>query len=457
MNQSQILSQLHQDAQTIFRAAIRAVDASEAVHRNLALDLEHDCLTAGTWRCQDLSRFNRVFVIGAGKAAAPMAAAVEEIISPFHEPQGIVNVKYGHTSPRPRFITLQECGHPLPDMAGVEGAGKMERILEQLTETDLLFVLVSGGASALLPAPIEGISLTEKQLTTELLLKAGADIFELNAVRKHLSALKGGQLAMRAGKATLISLILSDVIGDKLDVIGSGLTAADRSTFSDALKVISKYKLTRRIPSAVLSRLQEGDAGRVAETPKDQDLDGHPVQNVVVGSNMLAIQSAAQAARDLGYQTLILSSTLQGETREVARVHAEILREVISSGHPIQAPACILSGGETTVTVRGSGKGGRNLEFALAAAIEIKRMPRSVILAAGTDGTDGPTDAAGGSADGMTYDRAVAMGLSPVEALNHNDSYRILEATGGLLKTGSTGTNVMDLNVLLAGLDDKGC
>jgi len=453
MTPSQSLSQLHQDAQTIFRAAIRAVDASEAVHRNLALDLEHDRLRAGSLTCENLSRFKRVFVIGAGKASAPMAAAVEEIISPFHEPQGIVNVKYGHTNPRPRFIALQECGHPLPDIAGVEGARKMERVLDQLTETDLLFVLVSGGASALLPAPAEGISLTEKQLTTDLLLKAGADIFELNAVRKHLSALKGGQLAVRAGKATLISLILSDVIGDKLDVIGSGLTAADRSTFSDALKVISKYKLTERIPSAVFSRLRDGAAGRIAETPKDHDLEGRTVQNVVVGSNRLAIQSAAQSARDLGYHTLILSSTLQGETREVARVHAEILREVVSTGHPIQAPACILSGGETTVTVRGSGKGGRNLEFALAAAVEIKGLPRSVILAAGTDGTDGPTDAAGGSVDGTTYDKAVALGLSPVEALNNNDSYRVLEATGGLLKTGSTGTNVMDLNVLLVGLD----
>jgi glycerate 2-kinase len=247
------------------------------------------------------------------------------------------------------------------------------------------------------------------------------------------------------------------VIGDKLDVIGSGLTAPDLSTFSDALQVIFKYKLAERTPSAVMTRLREGDAGRIPETPKDKDLAGRHVHNIVVGSNMLAIQSAAQAARDLGYHTLILSSTLQGETREVARVHAEILREVISSGHPIQAPACILSGGETTVTVHGSGKGGRNQEFALAAAIEIKGLPRSVILAAGTDGTDGPTDAAGGSVDGTTYAKAVAMGFSPAEALNNNDSYRILEATGGLFKTGSTGTNVMDLNVLLAGPDGKAC
>src|ERR1700733_4504711 len=287
MTQSQLLSQLHQDAQTIFRAAIKAVDASEAVHRSLSLDLEHDRLRAGSVTCGYLSRFKRVFVIGAGKAAAPMAAAVEEIISPFLAPQGIVNVKYRHTTPRPRFIALQECGHPLPDMEGVEGAGAMDRILDQLTETYLLFVLVSGGASALLPAPADGIGLTEKQLTTELLLKAGADIFELNAVRKHLSALKGGQLAMRAGNATLISLILSDVIGDKLDVIGSGLTAPDLSTFSDALQVIFKYKLAERTPSAVMTRLREGDAGRIPETPKDKDLAGRHVHNIVVGSNML--------------------------------------------------------------------------------------------------------------------------------------------------------------------------
>jgi hydroxypyruvate reductase len=450
MTRSPLLNQLHEHAKTIFWEAVKAVDAREAVHRNLSIDLERNFLRIGTAPRVQLSKFRRVFVIGAGKAAAPMAAALEEIISPVLTPTGIVNVKYGHTSPRPQYITLNECGHPLPDEAGVAGEAEMERILDQLTETDLLFVLVSGGASSLLPAPSEGISLSEKQHATDLLLKAGADIFELNAVRKHLSALKGGQLAMRARNATLISLILSDVIGDRLDVIGSGLTAPDRSTFLDAIKVIDKYELAGSLSSAVRNRLRDGQEGRIPETPKESAFTGRSVHNILVGSNMLAIQSAAGAARDLGYHTLVLSSTLQGETREVARVHAEILREVIASGNPIQTPACILSGGETTVTVHGRGKGGRNQEFALAAAIEMNGLPRSVVLAAGTDGTDGPTDAAGGSVDGMTYAEALAIGLSPADALKNNDSYRVLDAIGGLVKTGSTGTNVMDLNVMLA-------
>jgi hydroxypyruvate reductase len=451
MSENQTLRQLRADAQAIFWAGIEAVDAQKAVARHLSMDVDNNVLRVGADIYVPLSQFKRVFIIGAGKAAAPMAAAVEEVISPAFLPEGVVNVKYRHTSPLPRFVSLNECGHPLPDNAGVTGARKIESILAQLTERDLLFVLVSGGASALLPSPADGISLEEKQNTTELLLRAGADIYEMNAVRKHLSTLKGGQLAMRAGRATVLALLLSDVIGDRLDVIGSGLTAPDPSTFSDALKVLEKYDLVRRVPASVMKRLTQGARGEIPETPKKSSSISAAVHNVVVGSNRLAIQSAAHAARALGYQTIILSSTMQGETREVARVHAEILREVVSSGNPVQPPACLLSGGETTVTVRGDGKGGRNQEFALAAAIAVAGLPNAVILAAGTDGTDGPTDAAGAMIDGTTLARATAMGLSPIDHLNRNDSYAILDALGELFKTGLTGTNVMDLNIMLAG------
>jgi glycerate 2-kinase len=451
MSENQTLRQLRADAQAIFWAGIEAVGAQKAVARHLSMDVDNNVLRIGADIGVPLSQFKRVFIIGAGKAAAPMAAAVEEVISPAFLPEGVVNVKYRHTSPLPRFVSLNECGHPLPDNAGVTGARKIESILSQLTERDLLFVLVSGGASALLPSPADGISLGEKQDTTELLLRAGADIYEINAVRKHLSTLKGGQLAMRAGRATVLALLLSDVIGDRLDVIGSGLTAPDPSTFSDALKVLEKYDLVRRVPVSVMKRLTQGARGEIPETPKTNSSISAVVHNVVVGSNRLAIQSAAQAARALGYQTIILSSTMQGETREVARVHAEILREVVSSGNPVQPPACLLSGGETTVTVRGAGKGGRNQEFALAAAIAAAELPNAVILAAGTDGTDGPTDTAGAMIDGTTLARATAMGLSPIDHLNRNDSYAILDALGELFKTGSTGTNVMDLNIMLAG------
>jgi hydroxypyruvate reductase len=450
MAENRTLGKLRADAETIFWAGINAVDAQKAVAHHLSTDIRNDVLRIGTSTALPLSQFKRVFIVGAGKAAAPMTAALEQVLAPAFTPEGVVNVKYGHTTPRPRFVSLNECGHPLPDSEGVAGARQIERILDQLTEKDLLFVLVSGGASALLPAPAKGITLGEKQHTTDLLLRAGADIFELNAVRKHLSTLKGGQLAVRANPATIVALILSDVIGNRLDVIGSGLTAPDLSTFNDALAVLEKYSLGESVPASVLRRLSMGAHGEIAETPKSDASLHHAVHNLVIGSNRLAIQSAARAAADLGYRTLILSSTLQGEAREIARMHVEILREVISSGNPIDLPACLLSGGETTVTVRGAGKGGRNQEFALAAAIAAEGLPSAVILSAGTDGTDGPTDAAGAIVDGTTAARAIAMGLSPRESLSRNDSYPILDALGDLFKTGSTGTNVMDLIVLLA-------
>jgi glycerate 2-kinase len=450
MRNRRTTDQLREDAQAIFWAGIEAVNAQRAVARYLSIDTERDALRIGADLRLPLSQFKRVFVVGAGKAAAPMAVAVENVMSPAFRPEGVINVKYAHNSPRPQYVVLNECGHPVPDSAGVMGARKIENILDQLKESDLLFVLISGGASALLPAPVEGISLEEKQETTELLLRAGANIYDLNAVRKHLSTLKGGQLAKRANGATIVAFILSDVIGDRLDVIGSGLTAPDPSTFEDALNVLEKYNLVRMAPKAVVQRIIRGTRGELAETPKDDCAISATVYNVIVGSNQLAIESAAQAARAMGYQTQVLSSTLQGETRKVAQLHAELLREAVSSGNRPHLPTCLLSGGETTVTVRGTGKGGRNQEFALAAAIATAGLPNAVILAAGTDGTDGPTDAAGAIVDGTTLARAAQTGLSATDHLDRNDSYPILDALGDLFKTGATGTNVMDLNILLA-------
>lgn len=446
-----VLDKLRQDAIAIFQAAIEAVDAEVAVRRHVHVDLRAGLLRLSSGTCLSLSRFKRVLVVGGGKAAASMAFALEQVIAPAFEPQGTVNVKHVHTSPRPRFICLNEAGHPLPDAAGVEGVRRIEDLLQTVCDTDLLFVLISGGASALLPAPAPGLSLEEKQETTDLLLRAGADIYELNAVRKHLSRMKGGQLALRAQPATVVSLILSDVIGDRLDVIGSGLTAPDPSTFEDAENALRKYDLLDRVPASVLTRLRDGRTGQIPETPKDFDSFSSRIHNLIVGSNRLAIEAAADAARSLGYHTSILSSTFQGETRGAARFHVEILREILSSGNPIQQPACLLSGGETTVTVHGKGKGGRNQEFGLAAAIALEGMENAVVLAAGTDGTDGPTDAAGAIVDGTTAFRATAAGLSMSDHLDRNDSYPLLHAVGDLLKTGPTGTNVMDLNIMIAG------
>lgn len=344
-----------------------------------------------------------------------------------------------------------EAGHPIPDRNGLAASNRVLELLSQFNARDLLIVLVSGGASALLPAPAEPITLRDKQRTTNLLLKAGANIAELNAVRKHLSALKGGNLAARAYPATVVGLLLSDVIGDPLDTIGSGLTAPDPTTFADAVAVLDKYDLTQRIPAAVRDRLFQGAAGALPDTPKPGDPVFRLVHNVIVGSNRLALEAAAAKARSLGYHTLILSSVIQGEASEVAGVHAQILREVHLSSYPVRRPACILSGGETTVTVRGHGKGGRSQEFALAAAIAIAGLPASIVLSSGTDGTDGPTDAAGAIATGSTVERAAPLELDPAKHLATNDSYPFFDALGDLIRTGPTGTNVMDIHVMLAG------
>jgi hydroxypyruvate reductase len=343
-----------------------------------------------------------------------------------------------------------EAGHPVPDPQSIKAGQSVVALLDELTANDLLIVAISGGASALLCAPAEGITLTAKQQTTDLLLRAGADIHELNCVRKHLSLLKGGQLAARAYPARVLSLLLSDVVGDSLDVIGSGLTAPDPSMFSQAVRVLETRGVWPHVPLAVREHLEKGARGEIAETPKPGDGLFQNVSNVIVGSSRQALEAAAEEAKRRGYRPLILSSRIQGEARAAARLHADILWEAITSGHPIRRPACILSGGETTVTVRGEGKGGRNQEFALAAALALEGADNILLLSAGTDGTDGPTDAAGALADGDTVARAAQKGLDAAAYLARNDSYAFFDALHDLVKTGPTGTNVMDVNIMLA-------
>ena len=438
---------MRRDALAIFRAALNAADAYQAVRRHLSLSRGR--LHAGALRIA-LNRFDRVFLIGAGKAALPMAAAAADVLGDCID-GGLLITKRGHAGSSIPGIPMIEAGHPIPDRNGLAASKRVLELLSQLNARDLLIVLVSGGASALLPAPAEPITLRDKQRTTKLLLKAGANIAELNAVRKHLSALKGGNLATRAHPAMVVGLLLSDVIGDPLDTIGSGLTAPDPTTFADAVAVLDKYQLTQRIPAAVRDRLFQGAAGALPDTPKPGDPVFRNVHNVIVGSNRLALEAAAAKARSLGYRTLILSSIIQGEASEVARVHAQILHEIHLSGNPVKRPACILSGGETTVTVRGRGKGGRSQEFALAAAIAIAGLPASIIMSAGTDGTDGPTDAAGAVASASTLGRAAQLGLDAAKHLDANDSYPFFDALGDLMRTGPTGTNVMDIHIMLAG------
>ncbi len=442
------LKQLRKDAKAIFEAALLAVDPYDAVCRNLRMDGEVLYVSGEALPCP-----RRVFVVGFGKAAAPMAQALEEILGD-RIAGGAVTVKEGHALALGR-VRVTEAGHPIPDERGLAGAGEIVRILEPLGKDDLVLCVVSGGGSALLPLPVEGVSLEEKGAATQALMDAGATIHEMNAVRKHLSRVKGGRLARLAAPAALVSLVLSDVVGDDPDTIASGPTVPDGTTYANALEIIEGRGIRRQLPRSVIGRIEAGAAGNFPETPKAGDPAFQRTRFALVGNNMLALQAAAKSAEGMGYRPLILSSCVEGETREAARVHAAIVRESRASGNPAVPPVCILSGGETTVTLRdggrGGGRGGRNQEFALSAGIGMAGVRETVLLSAGTDGTDGPTDAAGAFVDGTTVARAEALGLDPHEALDGNDAYPFFERLGDLLITGPTRTNVMDVRIFLIG------
>jgi hydroxypyruvate reductase len=417
---------LRRDAAAIFRASLAAADPGGAVEREL--------------KRKRYDRYRNIYVVGAGKAGAAMARAAERVLGR-RITAGLINVKDGHVA-KLRRIELNECGHPVPDERGVDGARRIAEIASQAGAEDLVLCLISGGGSALLPYPVPGITLAEKQATTRLLLSCAANIHEINAVRKHISAIKGGQLARLAEPATVEALLLSDVIGDNLDVIGSGPTAPDASTFADTLAILDKFSIRDRVPASVRERLERGAAGEIEETPKTTS-----ARNTVIGSNRLALEAAAAKARELGYRTMILSSEIEGETREIARMHAAIAREIGNTGRPVKPPACVITGGETTVTIKGHGLGGRNQEFVLAAAIDLVGVPETVVFSAGTDGTDGPTDAAGAIADGDTLRR----NPEARRYLDANDSYHYFQSLGDLVITGPTNTNVMDVRLLLVG------
>jgi hydroxypyruvate reductase len=422
---------LRKHARTIFQAALSAADPAGAVERHL--------------RRRDFSRFRDIYVVGAGKAGASMAQAAERVLGR-RIAAGLLNVKYGHTA-KLRRIELNECGHPVPDPNGVAGAERIARIAAGAGKDDLVICLISGGASALMPLPAEGITLEEKQATTRLLLASGANIHEINAIRKHISRIKGGQLARLASPARVESLMLSDVIGDNLDVIGSGPTAPDVSTFADVMEILDRYGIRERVPAPVRERIEQGERGDLPETPKPDDAVFARVRNTIVGSSRLALAAAAARARSLGYRTLVLSSEIQGEAREIARMHAAIASEIARTGRPIKPPACVITGGETTVTLRGDGLGGRAQEFALAAALDIAGLENVVVFCAGTDGSDGPTNAAGAVADGQTLPRKP----DARSYLNRNDSYHYFESLNDLVITGPTNTNVMDVCIMLVG------
>lgn len=439
-------AQLRAAAQPILRAALAAAEPRRLVRRQIVA-------RAGNFEIGGVRvgpRRGRVALVAAGKAALAMAQAAEEALGE-RLAEGLA-VSTMATGPLERVRVLS-ASHPVPDARGIAAARAVEALARSLSKDDLLVVLLSGGASALLPAPAEGLTLEDKARTTSLLLRAGATIHELNAVRKHLSWLKGGGLARAAAPARVVTLVLSDVVGDDLSTIASGPTVPDATTFGDALAVLERHGLRGEVPAAVRVHLERGARGDLPETPKPGDALFRRVSTRVVGSNRLSVDAAAREARRQGLRPLVLTTRLEGEAREAARVLVAILRECVASGRPASPPVCLLAGGETTVTVRGPGQGGRNQELAVAAAGALAGFPLPAVVATlATDGVDGASDAAGGVVDDATLARASAIGLAPPAAfLAASDTRNFLGPLGDLVVTGPTGTNVVDVIALLAG------
>ncbi len=381
----------------------------------------------------------RVVVVGAGKAAASMAKAVEDA---WGEVSGLVVTRYGHNVPC-RFIEVVEASHPVPDAAGMDAAKRILDSVKGLGPDDLVLALISGGGSALLALPAEGITLADKQQVNKSLLVSGATISEMNCVRKHLSAIKGGRLAAAAAPARVVTLTISDVPGDDPSVIASGPTVADPTTFADALEIVRKYKIDA--PKAVMDRLQAG----ADETPKPGDACFAKAELRMIVTPQASLEAAAEVVVNNGYTPMILGNAIEGEARDVALMHAGIARQVVDFGQPANAPLVLLSGGETTVTVRGKGRGGRNAEFLLALAVALEGKARIYAIAGDTDGIDGTEDNAGAIIDPTTLSRAAAAGLNAKTYLGNNDGYSFFEKLGDLVKTGPSLTNVNDFRAIL--------
>ncbi len=427
--------------QQVLQEALYAVDPLAATKR--FLKLEGSTLHVGE-RSYDLDGFKRVFVVGAGKAAAPMAAAVEEVLGD-RIASGLVVTKTGHGGPT-QIVSVEEAEHPRPNEAGVEAGNRILQVAESATQDDLIIALLSGGGSALLVAPAAGLTLEDIQGMTDALLSCGATINEMNCLRKHMSAVKGGQLARAVAPATLITLALSDVIGSPLDVIASGPTVPDQTTWQDAWDIVRRFGIKDQLPQPVLERLQAGLNHELPDTPKADDPVFETSQTIVVADNRMAALQAKEMAESLGYHASLLTTYLEGEASQVAKAVVGLGREIEVFNEPIAAPACLILGGETTVTLGDSaGKGGRNQELALSAGISLQGDDRMVVVSLATDGTDGPTDSAGGIGDGSTVARGKAKGLDAEEYLRGHNAYPYLAEVNDLLLTGPTQTNVNDI------------
>ncbi len=437
---------MRKEAEQIFLAGVDSVLPDKLIDQQIRR--ESDLLMVAENRFL-LSRLRHIYLLAAGKAAALMAKETEKILGNLIT-DGQVITKSGHGMPLGR-LTLTEAGHPIPDRHGVEATQQMLDIAHKAGKDDLVICLISGGASALMADYPEGATLEDLKKVNELLVRCGADIAEINTVRKHLSAVKGGQLARAAAPAQVVSLILSDVIGDRTDVIASGPTVPDPSTFADALTVIKKYALGEQFPASMLMHLHKGDEGLIPETPEPGDPSFANVQNHVIGSNRLALEGAAREARALGYETHIVTDKLQGDYTEAAgfilnHIQQQILQDT-------RTPRCLLFGGEPTLKVTGNGLGGRNQHLAFWLATKITHLKNITILCAGTDGNDGPTDAAGAVVDQDTISSAHALQINASDYLSRFDSYHFFQQAGGHIVTGNTRTNVMDMVVVLVDPD----
>ncbi|MBS0183693.1 MAG: glycerate kinase [Nitrospira sp.] len=429
--------------QKLITAGLSTADPYQALLKHVELD-RHSLIVGH--RPYDLSHIDRVIAVGAGKASARMAQALEATLGTRLD-DGLVIVKTGHTLATKRIAVL-EASHPIPDRAGLQATRRLLQLTQHLTSRDLLIVLLSGGASSLLPAPVAGVTLTDKQRTTRLLLRSGATINEINVVRKHLSLVKGGGLAMST-RAKVVTLLLSDVIGDDLGSIGSGPTAGDASTFADAVEVLQQYRCWHAVPAAVRRYLCQGRKGDAPETLKPGSRRLRSVQHHIIGNNRMMLEAVARAAQQAGLHTKLVSHPIMGEARVAAKQLTDFVKTITEGPGHLMRPCCVVAGGETTVTVTGHGKGGRAQEFAASAAFEIAGLPNTWVMALGTDGTDGPTDAAGAIVSGSTVVRAKKLAIDLRSSLNKHNTYPALKALGCHIHTGPTGTNVNDLYLVL--------
>ena len=402
-----------------------------------------------------LSEFRRVLVIGGGKATAGVALEIEKILDGWLT-CGSVNIPvYTNPWPKSSKIEFNPATHPVPSQQGCQGVRRMLELVGEPSRDNLVICLILGGGSALMPLPAKGLSLSDKQKTTQLLLKSGARIDEINAVRKHLSDFKGGRLAEKLYPATVISLIISDVVGDRLDSIASGPTVPDETTYSDAFNVLNQRGIWHTIPRSVRNHIMEGKKGTMPETPKQGSKIFNRVHNFLIGTNMESCKAAARTLKRRGYRTLLLSTGIQGEAREVGKVVSSIASDIYQNQIPISPPASIVAGGETTVTVHGKGRGGRNQELVLSAALSIRGLSSVLVSSIGTDGMDGPTNAAGAVADGSTVERGLRKGLDADTYLRENNSHEFFRKLKDLIVTGPTGTNVNDILIAIVGSADQ--